>query len=154
MPKADELSIKIDSTALLESLRRIGGGIDLALHKAVSELIEKGKEKVREKAPKPGQKPWTTGDLRNSIKSRLSELQGEIYTEKFYAWFVEKGTRSHWIGSPVLIGGVGWRYIGQHPGTTPQPMFDPTRRELEDDAPQIVRKHITKLIRENARKGL
>lgn len=37
-----------------------------------------------------------------------------------YYPYVVLGTSSHWIGSPVLISGVGWRYIGEHPGTAPQ----------------------------------
>ncbi|WJI09186.1 hypothetical protein FGU46_03300 [Methanobacterium sp. CWC-01] len=29
------------------------------------------------------------------------------------------GTSPHWIGSSIFICGVGWRYIGEHPGTQP-----------------------------------
>jgi hypothetical protein len=46
------------------------------------------------------------------------------------------GTKPHWIGSPVFIVNVGWRYIGMHPGTEPNPFIDRAdqNRQAESDA--------------------
>ena len=140
------ISIDVESEAVTRALQGIREGMESALSKAVREVVLKGQELVKEKAPRKGQKPWTTGTLKENIKTRLEPLRGEVYTDLFYAWFVEKSTRPHWIGSPVLIKGVGWRYIGQHPGTSAQPMFEPTRKELEKLAPDITRTQILDLI--------
>lgn len=146
MSQKDEFKISLQNKALLHCLEAIRSKMDETLAETVSEVVDLGERKVKEKAPKRGQKPWTTGELYESIKTRLAPLQGEIYTEKFYAWFVETKTRPHWIGYPVLIGGVGWRWIGQHPGTQPQPMFKPTLNELRREAPDIMKKNVVELI--------
>lgn len=64
-----------------------------------------------------------TGRLKRSIGSRLvpSPLGGynvEVFASAPYAKFHHDGTRPHRIDSAVFITGVGWRYIGMHPGTS------------------------------------
>lgn len=57
--------------------------------------------------------------------------------EMSYYPFVVKGTNEHWIGSPVYINGVGWRYIGMHPGTAPN---DFPQRALDNSESEIIGK--------------
>jgi hypothetical protein len=42
--------------------------------------------------------------------------EGAVGTNVEYAGAIEFGSRAHDINSPVLIKGVGWRYIKKHPG--------------------------------------
>ncbi len=75
---------------------------------------------------------YDTGTYSRSIQMRPSRvmprgvvtgLWGSFDVD--YALAVELGTPPHWIGSPVMIRGVGWRYIGMHPGTSPRPALRP-----------------------------
>jgi len=75
------------------------------------------------------------GVLRRSIQMRPAQrvrkyvvgLWGSF--DVLYAIYVEKGTAPHWIGAAVKIKGVGWRYIGMHPGTRPMPYLIPSADE-------------------------
>lgn len=59
-----------------------------------------------------------TGAYRRSIKGTLETPDRvRVSASTPYATYLERGTRPHRIDSPVLIPGVGWRYIGLHPGT-------------------------------------
>lgn len=63
--------------------------------------------------------PRDTSNLANSLRRGISfsNLRGRLWTDVNYAVYVHEGTRPHWIGSPVNLGhGIGWRYIGMHPG--------------------------------------
>ena len=66
-----------------------------------------------------------TGALRRSITHRVSGLQGEVGTSIEYGPHVEYGTQPHAINSAVYIRGVGFRYIGMHPGTRAKPFLRP-----------------------------
>ena len=57
-----------------------------------------------------------------------------------YAIYIELGTPPHWIGSPVKIKGVGWRYIGMHPGTSPIPYLRISADEQYPLLPGRIRK--------------
>ena len=154
MSSKNPITLKVQGADAVErAMTGIRRGLDPALMKSVSEMVDTGKDKIRNKAPKAGQKPWTTGKFRENIKTRLSGLTGEIYSDFFYAWFIERATKPHWIGSAVLIRGVGWRFIGMHKGTQAQPMFEPTGEELKRDAPNIVRRHITDLLSRHSTRG-
>lgn len=54
-----------------------------------------------------------------------------------YPIVIEKGSRSHWIGSPVLMSG-GWRFIGQHPGTSPKPFVEPSLEYITRDLEEMI----------------
>lgn len=69
--------------------------------------------------------PVDNGTLRGSITLQTEKDLATIGTPLNYAPYVEYGTRPHPINSAVKIKGVGWRYIGQHPGTTEQPYMRP-----------------------------
>lgn len=71
-----------------------------------------------------------TGNYRRSIKAELVKPD-RVHVSAAHppALFLEGGTRPHRIDSPVLIPGVGWRFIGLHPGTRPYHILrDGTRR--------------------------
>jgi len=101
--------------------------------------------------------PVDTGRLAGSItyatRGKRSRVRGEakgsdavtppsqndevhIGTNVEYALDVEYGTKAHSINGPVKIRGVGWRYIGKHPGTKKQPFMRPA---LDDNRTRIVR---------------
>ena len=89
--------------------------------------------------------PAVTGNLRNSIGNRKTgPTSGEVYSNAEYAVYVEFGSASFFLGKSVYIKGVGWRYIGQHPGTPEQPYMRPALDEYKaranKDWGQAVRK--------------
>ena len=80
--------------------------------------------------------PVDNGRLRSSINSNVGDEEATVGTNVEYATHVEYGTRPHTINSPVKIQGVGWRYIGQHPGTRAQPFMRPA---LDENRKALVR---------------
>jgi hypothetical protein len=66
--------------------------------------------------------PATAKDVINPPREEFEVLVG---TAVEYAAWVEFGTGPHQVNSPVLIPGIGWRYIGLHPGTEAQPFLRP-----------------------------
>ena len=48
-----------------------------------------------------------------------------VGTNVNYAQAIEYGSKPHFIGSPVKMRKIGWRYIGMHPGYTGQPFLRP-----------------------------
>ena len=81
------------------------------------------------------------GVLKRSVQSRAAReiapnviggLWGSF--DVAYAIYVETGTAPHWIGSPVKIKGVGWRFIGLHPGTQPIPYL---RVSADEEYPKL-----------------
>ena len=131
--------IEVRNEGALAKLNRVLFGLPHSIEQALGQIGREVEEEAKQRAP------VRTGALRGSIKHRLSPTKVEVYTDLFYAWFVEHGTRPHWIGSPVLIPGVGWRFIGLHPGTRPQPFFEPTARRWREEAPRRFRELINQL---------
>jgi HK97 gp10 family phage protein len=80
--------------------------------------------------------PVDTNRLRDSINYQVTGDRAIVGTNVDYAPHVEYGTSPHAINSPVFIRNVGWRYIGEHPGTRAQPFLRPAidenRRKLMD----------------------
>lgn len=73
--------------------------------------------------------PVLTGKAKDNITSVLeSPLSGIVFNAVDYDVFIIEPTAPHWIGSPVYIMNIGWRYIGMHPGTPgndyPQRAYD------------------------------
>lgn len=73
--------------------------------------------------------PVLTGKAKSEITVTLeSPLSGIVFNAVDYDVFIIEPTAPHWIGSPVYIMNVGWRFIGMHPGTPgndyPQRAFD------------------------------
>jgi hypothetical protein len=92
--------------------------------------------------------PYITGFLKSSYqadtentKRTLSAVVGSVAA---YAPAVEFGTEPHEINSPVYIKNVGWRYIGMHPGTRPQPYFIPAVEKYEEGFYQAIEEIIKK----------
>lgn len=64
-----------------------------------------------------------------SFSSTPAQAKETVAFVADYALYLHEGTKPHDIGSPVLIQGVGWRYIGRspsgkgkpHPGTNRDP---------------------------------
>lgn len=64
--------------------------------------------------------PKRTGRLSSSIKtSRRGELVYEVVSMAPYSLYVEKGVRPFILQRPVMIEGLGWRFIKIHPGIKP-----------------------------------
>jgi len=64
--------------------------------------------------------PRRTGRLSSSIRtSRRGELLYEVYYGAPYTVYVEKGVRPFNLQRPIMIEGVGWRFIKTHPGIKP-----------------------------------
>jgi len=51
---------------------------------------------------------------------------------------VRFGTRAHWIGANVEIAPLTWRFIGMHPGTTPNPYLEDAFNEELNNLPAIM----------------
>lgn len=88
--------------------------------------------------------PVDNGDLRGSITRRVEGKTAIVGTNLEYAQWVEYKTDPHPINGPVKINGVGWRYIGMHPGTKEQPFMRPAidqnRKSLIRDFAALIRK--------------
>lgn len=85
--------------------------------------------------------PVMRGFMRDATTSEYTgELSGVVYTDDnvFYKPFVVLGTAPHWIGSPVFIFQVGWRYIGMHPGTDPNDYPERARMGAEESIDSII----------------
>ena len=85
--------------------------------------------------------PVMTGTLRsNTVSEYTGEYSGVVYTDENidYARYVIFPTRPHWIGSPVYIFQVGWRYIGMHPGTDAQDYPEMARSDAEGRVDEII----------------
>lgn len=92
--------------------------------------------------------PVKTATLQGSIQMRPAERDARGWVGRWgsfdvrYAIFVEIGTRPHRIDSPVYMPGIGWRYIGLHPGTRPQPYLRPSADAIYPTLPARIRRHI------------
>jgi hypothetical protein len=85
--------------------------------------------------------PVMTGNLRsNTVSEYTGEYSGVVYTDESidYAKYVILPTRPHWIGRPVYIFQIGWRYIGEHPGTDAQDYPEMALAEAEGRVDEIV----------------
>lgn len=71
--------------------------------------------------------PIKTGALRNSIRATMqSPLTWQVADGKEYGVYQEFGVNHPYnIDSPVYMPGIGWRYIGVHPGFPAHPFFTP-----------------------------
>lgn len=81
--------------------------------------------------------PVLSGKAKSEITSILeSPLSGIVFNAVDYDIFIIEPTAPHWIGSPVYIMNVGWRYIGQHPGTPgndyPQRAYDSQQGTIDN----------------------
>ena len=89
-----------------------------------------------------------TATLQGSIQMRAVERRGKVFSIVWgsygvaYAIFVELGTAAHWIGSAVKMAGIGWRYIGQHPGTRPIPYLRPAADRHYGELTENIRRYL------------
>ncbi|MHB8928763.1 MAG: hypothetical protein ACYC9Q_14170 [Bacillota bacterium] len=95
-----------------------------------------------------------TAHLRGSIqpvppKVEKNVVIGQVVAGAEYAAFVHEGTRAHRIDSPIKIAGVGWRYIGMHPGTSPRPFM----QQALDASGADIKKVLTAAVRDALPKG-
>lgn len=90
--------------------------------------------------------PNKTGNLEGSITREVKSGYAIVGTNVEYAEYVEYGTRPHYIGASVNIRGVGWRFIGNHPGTTAQPFMRPAidtnRKKLVSRLADMIRRAV------------
>jgi hypothetical protein len=91
-----------------------------------------------------------TGHLRESIQPRPPEVResavvGTVVAGAEYAKFVHDGTRAH----PIMIRGVGMRYVGMHPGTSPRPFM----QQALDASGADIKKVLTAAVKDALPKG-
>jgi len=65
-------------------------------------------------------------------------FETHVGTNLEYATYMEYGRGPFKVNSPVLIPGVGWRYIGMHPGYDAQPFLRPALDIAQGKALSIV----------------
>lgn len=99
-----------------------------------AELIQKSfLEETQKHAPRDTGKyanSWDLGSIDisgNKITITIETPMGELYLI-----LEEEGSDPHLINGPVLIKGVGWRYIKKHPGFPPMPHVLPAIRRILD----------------------
>lgn len=126
------IQVTVDAERLDAWLSKARAGVPRALSRAVEEAADEAAEEMASSAP------VATGRLRQSISKRVSGMSAEVWPTASYAAFVEYGTRPHLLGSPVLIRGVGWRFIAEHPGTRPQPFVRPAAERLRREMREIL----------------
>ena len=63
-----------------------------------------------------------------------------------YASFLEFGTAPHFVGSAVFLKGIGFRYIGLHPGTPPSPFLRPTVEAFRGRVREETRKVLIRIM--------
>jgi HK97 gp10 family phage protein len=90
----------------------------------------------------PVNKQTGGGNLRQSIRSTVSGLRGQVYTDSSYAVYVHEGTRPHlirprgpWVLQNKRTGEIFGRLV-RHPGTRAQPFL---RTAAEDSRSYIER---------------
>ena len=91
--------------------------------------------------------PVDTGRLRSSITQEIAPLRARVYTNVFYAPFVEYGTRPH-FPPPGALATWGRRHGGipafalaraiAKRGTKAQPYMRPGAQELERRLPELL----------------
>jgi HK97 gp10 family phage protein len=91
--------------------------------------------------------PVDIGNLKGSINHRREGYQAIVGSNAEYAEDVEYGTGPHYIGAPVNIRGVGWRYIKNHPGTKEQPYMRPA---IDENRKKLIRR-FAELLRSSIR---
>jgi len=90
-------------------------------------------KEVKKRAPELSgdyKRSWVEGDI--AAKGTKIEITVETPMGELYIILEEEGSDPHTIDSAVLIAGVGWRYIGEHPGFPPIPHVQPAIRHVMD----------------------
>ena len=89
--------------------------------------------------------PHLTGNLHSSLRNESTgPFSYIIYPDEGvapYALFVILGTAPHWIGHAINMPGIGWRYIGMHPGTAPNDFL----QRAEDQSQSIIDSDVNEL---------
>ena len=88
--------------------------------------------------------PVKTGKLRDSVKKSVIGNKGIVETTSGYGLYVDEDTKPHRIDSVVPIrdsGGIKFRFIGMHPGTTGQQF----RRKTLDNSQQEIMGEILRI---------
>lgn len=124
------MGFSADTSAARRGVQTLQAGITQAAALALRAAIEAGTKDAKGTTKFQDR----TGGTRQSTHGEyLPGLQGFIEAGGA-AGFLENGTPPHFIGSSVLIQGVGWRFIGQHPGTQPRPFMREARNLAENIA--------------------
>lgn len=79
--------LTIDDFAFSKSVEETTKRIDSACEKAVKDTCEDIQRMAKQFAPA------RSGKLRDSIKTKVEGLKGEVYSDVSYAGYVENGTR-------------------------------------------------------------
>ncbi len=144
-----EISIRIDGLAELQSrCEKIAIGIPQEAKNALIASTDVVRNKAREIAP------YKTGNLRRSIKSKVSGWIGLIYVEAVYGAAVEFG-RAASVITPILKKALAFRINGQlvfarrvnHPGTQPKPYLKPALESSKNHIERIFQDAIGKLFK-------
>lgn len=112
------------------------------VNKALGKCCAIVERSAKEKAPKGD------GDLRRSIKSKVEDLQGIVYTELLYAPYVEYGTGIHAEGGKGRQD-VPWVYRDDKgnyhttDGMEPSPYMRPALEENRERIIQLLREALT-----------
>ena len=129
------INLKIDCEVLINFLQEKLREAPYQAHNTLNALMNSLEEGFNNFAP-----VMTSKLKNNTVSEYTGEYSGVVYTDERidYAEFVIFPTRPHWIGSPVYIFQVGWRYIGMHPGTDAQDYPEMARDEAEGRVDEIV----------------
>lgn len=108
------VTIKLDYSQLVTALGNKISEIPQRTVDLVDDISDIGDAYLRDEAPVL----W--GELQNShVVEVVGPYRRLLYPTAPHAPNVILGSPPHYIGSPVLIKDVGWRYIGMHPGNAP-----------------------------------
>jgi len=125
----DQIEARINKDEILAFLQEKVNELPTHTSNAVNAMLSAYEMADREEIP------VLTGNAKDNITSILeSPLSGIVFNAVDYDIFIVEPTSPHWIGSPVYIMNVGWRYIGMHPGT---PGNDYHQRGFDSQEPTI-----------------
>jgi hypothetical protein len=122
------ISMNIADRSTKKAIDRLSK-IDKKFRNDLGILVMQTANKIASDTKRPSNFPYVTGFLKGSYQADTTQtrrtLSAVVGSIADYAPNVEFGTSPHEINSPIFIKGVGWRFIGMHPGTKAQPFFIP-----------------------------
>ena len=126
------VQITVDTKAVEKYLKDTPPLIERAMGRIIKKVAFSIEREAKIEAP------TQTGDMKNKIATDLYPLTATVSTHSPYAIYVHEGTAAHIIDSPVNIRGVGWRYIGLHPGNKANPFMRRAAEKVERQIPSII----------------
>lgn len=130
-----EIVIEVNKEDLMNILSEKASQLDVKAEEMVVDISDEVEVNMKIEAPE-APRDCDGGNLKSNINVQtISPLHRLVKSEAEYTKYVIDGTPPHLINSPIYIcGGVGWRFIVEHPGTQPNDFVDRAEKKSQDYA--------------------